>query len=503
MSYLLGIDLGTSGVKSLLMSEEGRVLSVRSEEYPILTPREAWAEQDPLAWWRAAAGTIRACLAESAVRPKEIRCVGLSGQMHGMVLLDRRHEVIRPAIIWCDQRSVAEVAWIYETVGRERMNSITLNPLFPGFQLVSLAWVMRNEPESFRRVATVLLPKDYLRLRLTGGVCTEVTDASSTLAFDTAAERWSAEIPQALGLDPGIFPECRHPTDVVGAVSAEAAGETGLARGTPVIAGGSDQPMQAVGNGLTRSGVASSTIGTGGQIYAPCDAPVANPRMNTHTFCNVIPGMWYVMAATLSAGLSLSWFREKVLRDSDYATLAGEAGAVPAGSEGLLFLPYLGGERSPHMNPEARGMFLGLSLRHTRGHLTRAIMEGVVFSLRECLEQLGELGGAVERVIASGGGARSPLWLQLQADIFGRSIHTTDGIEHACRGAAIAAGVGIGLYPGFHEACSNLIHEREGGVEPVARHAAVYEEAYDRYRRAYQNTRELMGAAGEYSVERR
>jgi xylulokinase len=493
MGLLLGIDLGTSSVKALLVDEEGRALAVRGAEYPILIPHPGFAEQDPAAWWRCTCKVVAQVIAEAGVRPAEIKGIGLSGQMHGMVPLDAGGELIGPAVIWPDQRSRREVEEIYRAVGRETFTAQTLNPLYPGFTLASLGWLRRHEPERYGRLATIILPKDFLRLRLTGTVGTDTSDASATLAFNTAEGRWSRPIIDCLRLPASLFPSCSDSTDVVGTVTTAAAAETGLAAGTPVVAGGSDQPMQAIGNGLTSPGSLSITIGTGGQLYSVSEKPLLNPRLNTHTFCNVMPRQWYVMAATLSAGLSLSWLRENILMDHSFASVAAEVEAAPPGSEGLLFLPYLAGERTPHLNPDARAVFFGLTLKHTRGHMTRAVMEGVGYSLRDCREILQSLGVTSDRLIGSGGGARSSQWLQIQADILGRPIHTTSSPEQASLGAAIVAGVGVGVYPDIPRGCEAVVRPSMRVTEPIEANVRLYEEGYQLYHELYHDTSRLFG----------
>ena len=492
MGWLIGIDLGTSSVKMLIMNSKGNVVSSHKVEYPILTPREGYAEQDPISWWNATAAAIRVSFTNIAIKPSDICCIGFSGQMHGTVILDKSGGVIRPAIIWCDQRTQEEIQQIYELVGRETVGRITHNPLFTGFQLPSLLWIKHHEPENYRRIGAVICPKDYIRYKLTGVVCSEISDASSTLCFDIVSQQWSEEILTKADIDTAIFPTCKKPTEIIGSVHKQGAVETGLAEGTPVIAGGSDQPMQAIGNGITTPGIISSTIGTGGQLYSLSYKPIYNPEMNTHTFCGVIPGAWYVMAATLSAGLSLSWLRTNILGDCSYAIIDKEALDVPAGSEGLIFLPYLAGERTPHLNPNARGLFYGLTLKHSRSHFSRAVMEGVVFSLKDCLMVLNKLGIHISKIVASGGGSHSDLWLQIQADIFGMEIYTATRDEQAGYGAAIAAGVGVGIYSDIENACKAIIPSSKLAKEPNKDAVPIYQESYALYRNLYQNNIEFM-----------
>ncbi len=489
MRTLLGIDLGTSSAKALLLRTDGRVLGICSGEYPLLIPSVGRAEQEPSSWWLGVTGAVRRLLGETGIAPRDIAAVGLSGQMHGMVPLDAAGQVVRPAIIWADQRAREYVDSVYRIMGRDAFGRITLNPLSPGFQLATLLWMRDHEPHHYRRLASVVLPKDFIRYRLTGSLGTDVTDASSTLVFDTAARRWSTRIMEALGLEGSHFPDLAEPLDVVGGVTARAAGETGLASGTPVIAGGSDQPMQAIGNGVTAPGTFSLTTGTGGQLFSMVERPVYNPALNTHTFCNVLPGTWYIMAATLSAGLSLSWFSDTIAHEKGYETLAAEAAAVPAGSEGAFFLPYLAGERTPHLDPDARALFFGLTLKHTRGHMIRAIMEGVAYSYRDCIDVLENLGIHADRLIGSGGGARSPLWLQIQADVLAREIRTTGVNEQASFGVALAAGVGVGVFRDIPGACAVPRGGEERVIRPDPARSRYYEKCYPIYRDLYLSVR--------------
>ena len=493
MRYLLGIDLGTQSVKILLLQEDGHVLGTSNGDYPILTPSIGYAEQEPSSWWLAAVGAIKRLINETGIDTHDIAAIGLSGQMHGMVPLDRAGEVVRPAIIWCDHRASEYVDYVYRVMGKEEFSRITLNPLSPGFQVATLLWMRDHEPDNYLRLATVVLPKDYVRYRLTGSLGSELTDASSTLVFDTSARCWSKKVIETLGLDISHFPILSDPLDVVGGISVEAAKETGLISGTPVIAGGSDQPMQAIGNGVITPGTVSITTGTGGQLFSVVNRPVYNPELNTHTFCNVLPETWYVMAATLSAGLSLSWYAASIAHVQDFALLNAEAAEVAPGSEGLFFLPYLSGERTPHFDPEARALFYGLTLRHSRGHLTRSIMEGVAYSYRDCLSLLEKLGIQADRIIGSGGGARSQLWLQIQSDVLGREIRTTGVSEQASLGAALSAGVGVGMFPNISEACARLVRGEEQVVHPNPERSKVYDRCYPIYRDLYQSVSPFEG----------
>ncbi len=496
MACLVGIDLGTSSLKTMIMEEDGTCRAVAGKSYSIRIPQEGFAEQDPETWWQALVETMRQAFAESGVHPRDITGIGFSGQMHGMVLLDRDGHVIRPAILHCDQRSKSQVDAIRNVVGAERLARIAMNPIFPGFQIASLLWVRDNEPGSFSRIAKVLLPKDYLRYRLTGEMGTEPTDAASTLAFDITARTWSAEILDLLDLDPGIFPTCGETLSLAGKVTEVADRETSLCMGTPVVYGGGDQPMQALGNGLIEPGTATSTIGTGGQFFTSVDRPIVNPAMNTHLFNNVLPGTWYAMGAMMSAGLSLKWLRDNVLGGRDFKTLDVEAANLPACGNGLLFLPYLVGERTPHLDPNARGVFFGLTLQQGQAHLARAVMEGVTFALRDSFEIFKSLGIGIDRIIASGGGASSPLWLQIQADTYNRAVYTTKTVEQACTGAAMAAGLGCGVYRNVREACAQVVKLRETVTEPIASNVPIYEAQYGIYRELYARNVDLFRKIG-------
>lgn len=497
MGFMLGIDLGTSSVKALVMDEAGNTRGTGQVGYAIDVPAAGRAEQDPSLWWSSAAGAVRQALERSGVPADGVAAVGFSGQMHGTVLLGRDGQVLRPAILWCDQRAAGEVRRLQAAFSREDMAGLTCNALAAGMQVVSLLWLRENEPDVYRAARHAVLPKDYLRYRCTGNVGTDVTDAAGTLAFDVAGRRWSSELLGRLGLDEGLFPAVSMPADVAGSLSARAAEELGLKPGIPVVFGGGDQPMQAVGNGVLSPGAASCTIGTGGQLFFPVREPKADPLLRTNTFNHALPGLWYVMGATLNAGLSLNWFMKSILGLSGFREAAEMAATVPPGSGGLLFLPYLTGERTPHMDPDARGMFFGLTLEHTAAHMARAVMEGAVYALRDALEVVKSLGIRPERIVATGGGAANSDWLQMQADMFGCCVHPADEAEPACRGAALAAGVGAGIYASVEEGCRIVSRVSAEPVTPVAGNAAVYGEGYAVYRELYIRNRELLHKAGK------
>ncbi|MDT7778600.1 MAG: xylulokinase [Acidobacteriota bacterium] len=489
MSFL-GIDVGTGGSRAVLIDERGRVLASSTVEHaPFASPQPGWAQQDARDWWRASAGAVRAVLASDGVRAEEVFAIGLTGQMHGAVLLDGRDDVLRPSIIWCDQRTDAQCRALTEKVGAARLIELTCNPALTGFTLPKLLWVREREPEVWRRVEQVLLPKDYVRLCLTGEKVTDVADASGTLLFDVARRRWSEEMLDAAEIDERILPRVAESTEVVGRVSAEGAAATGLSEGTLVVAGAGDQAAGAVGSGIVRPGVVSATIGTSGVVFAATDKPSLDPRGRVHTFCHAVPNRWHVMGVTQGAGLSLRWFRDQfgvVVEDArdPYERLCEEAATVPAGAGGLLWAPYLMGERTPHLDPHARAALVGLTASHTRAHVVRAILEGVAFSLRDTFEIFKEMRVPVEAVRLGGGGARSPLWRQIQADVYGRAVETVSAEEGAAYGAALLAGVGGGAWPTVEDACDEVV-QVENRFEPEPSAVAVLDRQYQAFRRLY------------------
>ena len=489
MSPVLGIDIGTSGSRALLLGDNGALLaSATSDHAPFASPRTAWAEQDPDDWWRACQQAVRTVLAESGTAAGSIACVGLSGQMHGAVLLDADGRVLRPSIIWCDQRTEAECRWLDETIGRERLLDLTSNPALTNFTLTKLLWVRTHEPEVWRRVRHVLLPKDYVRFRLSGEHATDVADASGTLMLDVARRAWSHDMLDAAEIDPRVLPAVFESPAICARVSGEAAALTGLPAGTPIVAGAGDQAAGAIGMGITRPGAVSATIGTSGVVFAATDRPATDPKGRLHTFCHAVPGRWHVMGVTQAAGLSLRWFRDQVLSGSgdavSYDQLTAEAEGVPPGADGVLWAPYLMGERTPHCDPNARAALVGLAASHGRGHIVRAIMEGVAFSLRDTLSIFSEMGVPVESVRLGGGGSRSALWRQIQADIYRHAVDTAGADEGAAYGAAILAAVGILLWPTVDAACDALVR---GAAEtrPRPEVARLMNDRYGAYTRIY------------------
>lgn len=485
--YLLGVDVSTTGSKAVLLDATGGVIATATHAHRLSTPRPAWSEQDPAEWWEASSRSIREVLQIAEVQPDEIAGVGLTGQMHGLVLLDAQGEVLRPAILWNDQRTAVECAAITERVGRERVLRITGNPVLPGFTAPKIEWVRRHEPEVFARVAHFLLPKDYVRLRLTGEYAIDVADASGTSLFDVGARGWSDEMLAALEIPREWVPRVTESAEISARVSAEGARATGLREGTPVVAGAGDQAAQGVGTGIIRPGRVSVTLGTSGVVFAALDAYRPEPQGRLHAFCHAVPGQWHLMGVMLSAAGSLRWLRDAVTptggEAAAYDALVEPARAVPPGAEGLLFLPYLSGERTPHPDPDARGAFVGLSLRHGLPHLTRSVLEGVAFGLRDSLELMKGLGLEVSEVRVSGGGARSPLWRQILADVLNAELATTDSVEGAVYGAALLAGVGTGVFASVETAAETTI--RAVDTVTPGPDAEVYERYYARYRALY------------------
>jgi len=483
MALLLGIDLGTSSLKAVLMTEEGTIVSQFGQDYSIEIPSAGFAEQNPDTWWEACVCVIKQCL--SSVKAEDITAIGFSGQMHGAVPLNANNEVVRNAILHCDQRSTKQVTQIAQTLGQDYIVNNILNPIFPGFQLASLAWMRDEELALFEEIKTVLSPKDYLRFRLTGILSTEQSDASATLAYDILKEQWNKDMLSKLGLPYEIFPECLSSTHIVGAISKEAAAATGLCEGTPVSAGGSDQVMQSIGNGVSQVGEATATIGTSGQVFFPTDSPTINPNLNTHTFCGVSKGNWYTMGAMLSAGVSLKWLKGLLAVECSYAEVDRLAEPEQIGSGGLIFLPYLSGERTPHLNPDARGSFIGLTLGKNEGSLLRSVMEGIAFAMKQCMDTCTDLGLAPKKLIASGGAVRSKLWLQIQSDVYGMPLHLNAVEEHAAVGAAIVAGVACGTYGSVQEACKIVVKPKGEIIEPNMRNHKIYMEYYELFKELY------------------
>ena len=482
---VLGIDIGTGGSRALLIDDDGRIIATADAEHqPFTSPGPAWAEQDPADWWRACQLAVRRVVADSGVDAASIACIGLSGQMHGAVLLDEDGGVLRPSIIWCDQRTETECRWLNETIGPQRLLDFTSNPALTNFTLTKLLWVRAHEPDTWSRVRHVLLPKDYVRFQLSGEYAIDVADASGTLMLDVARRCWSREMLDGAGIDPRVLPAVFESPAICARVSRDAAAVTGIPAGTPIVAGAGDQAAGAIGMGITRPGTVSVTIGTSGVVFAATDRPATDPAGRLHTFCHAIPNRWHVMGVTQAAGLSLQWFRNQLAAGVSYDQLTAEAAAVPPGADGLLWAPYLMGERTPHCDPNARAALVGLSASHGRGHIVRAILEGVAFSLRDTFSIFSELGVPVGSVRLGGGGSRSALWRQIQADVFGHPVDTATADQGAAYGAAILAAVGSGRWPTVDAACDALVR---GATKTMPRPEVVMlmNKRYDAYRRLY------------------
>jgi len=485
VSFWLGIDVGTGGTRALLVDETGRVLHACTAPHEEMRmERPLWAEQRPENWWDAAQEAIRGVLSRAGVAGAEIQGVGLSGQMHGLVMLDASDRVVRPALIWCDQRSQSQVDAINERVGARKILDSIANPMLTGFTLPKLMWVRDNEPQSFERIRKILLPKDYVRFGLTGEYASDVSDASGTALFDVVHRRWSTEMTSALGLDASILPRVYESPEITGRVSETAAKATGLASGTPVVGGGGDQACSAIGNGIVEPGVVSCTLGTSGVVFAHMERPEYDPAGRVHTFCHAVPGKWHVMGVTQGAGLSFQWFRNQLARGADYDALTAEAANAPAGSQGLFWLPYLMGERTPHLDASARGGWIGLTAKHTRADLIRALLEGVCYSQKDCLDIIEKMGAPLSRVRLSGGGAQSPFWRQMFADVFNKTVVTLETQEGSAYGAALLALAGTGPYASVVDVCKTAIRET-ASVEPRPDEARAYAAGHPLYRSLY------------------
>ncbi|HTS62097.1 MAG TPA: xylulokinase [Candidatus Acidoferrales bacterium] len=481
----LGIDVGTGGSRALLVDERGAVRAGYTAPHEEMhMERPLWAEQRPGNWWDAVADAVRGVLAKAGVSGADIKGVGLSGQMHGLVILDADNQVIRPSLIWCDQRSQAQVDFVNAMVGRDKVLEYTANPVLTGFTLPKLLWVRDNEPANFARVKKMLLPKDYVRFRLTGEFASEVSDASGTSVFDVVKRRWSYEMMDALGLDRSILPRCYESSEITGMITAEAAARTGLATGTPVVGGGGDQASSAVGNGIVEEGIVSCTLGTSGVVFAHMEKVAYDPAGRVHTFCHAVRDKWHVMGVTQGAGLSLQWFRNQLAPGTDYEALTAEAANSPTGAQGLFWLPYLMGERTPHLDATIRGGWIGLTARHKRADLIRAVIEGVSYSQRDCLDIIEDLGVAVNSVRASGGGAQSAFWRRLLAGILHKRVVTLETQEGSAYGAALLALAGTGAFSNVPEVCRAAVRETDS-ISPDAGEAAFYEKAHRVYQAMY------------------
>lgn len=500
MAVFLGIDIGTSGTKTLAIDESGKILASATETYPCYVLRPLWSEQDPEDWWQAVVGSVRQVVDRAELKPDDVKAIGLSGQMHGSVFLDKNDKVIRRAILWNDQRTAAECEEIEQRAGgRKNLIKMVANPALTGFTAPKILWLRNHEKRNFDKLRKVLLPKDEIRRRLTGEYATEVSDASGMLLLDVAKRRWSSKLLAALELDESLLGRCYESEDVTGTLRPEVAEQLGLSPKCVVVGGAGDCAAGAVGNGIVAKGVLSTSIGTSGVMFVHSDEVKIDPQGRIHTFCHAVRGKWHMMGVTLSAGGSLQWFRNalckadieacKISGIDPYEVLTDEASRVPPGSEGLFFLPYLSGERTPHADPDARGCFVGITHAHSRGHLVRAILEGVTYSLRDSLEIIDGLGVPVRQIRASGGGSRSPLWRQIQADVFGRKVVTINTEEGPAYGVALLAAVGAGAFKNVVEACRATIRV-VSETAPDRAAAKQYDRAFPLYQKLYRSLRD-------------
>ena len=506
-AYFLGIDIGTGATKTVLLDSTGNAVGSASAGYPLFQPQNGWAEQAPEDWWQAVILTVNEVLAKSQVRASEVKGIGLTGQMHGLVLLDAAGNVLDRALIWCDQRTAAECGQINERVGERRLLEITANPALTGFTSAKILWVRNNRPEVYERCRHMLLPKDFIRFRLTGSFKSEMSDASGTGLLDVANRSWSEELLTKLGIEREFLPDVEESPFVTSHVSAAAADLTGLAPGTPVVGGAGDNAAAAVGNGVVEDGKAFTTIGTSGVIFAHTSRMLLDSASRVHTFCCAVPGHWHVMGVTQAAGLSLKWFRDNFCREEiavaegmgvdPYFLMDRQAARAPVGANRLIYLPYLMGERTPHLDPDCRGLFFGLSAIHTKVDLIRAVMEGVAYSLRDGYEIFKELGVAPTEMIFCGGGAKSPFWRQMFADVYGCRLRTTRSQGDPSIGAAILAAVGTGEYSSVEAACREMVALDEvmppdpDRIRRYAEHYAVYRELYPLLKGTYQRLARL------------
>lgn len=485
MDYFLGIDTSTTSSKALLIDSKGEVVAVASSPHTLQTPKPLWSEQNPLEWWDAVAASIKSVLEKAGVSGERVVAVGLTGQMHGLVLLDEAGNVLRPAILWNDQRTQNQCDEIHRRIGKEKFIQITGNVALTGFTAPKILWVQENEPEVYAKAKHVLLPKDYIRLKLTGEYAMDKADGAGTVLFDLKARDWSDEILNALRIDRSWMPRTFEGTEFTGHVTEEAASLTGLKVGTPVVAGGGDQAAQAVGVGAVEPGIVGLTVGTSGVIFATTPSALVEPEGRLHAFCHAVPGMWHFMGVMLSAAGSLQWYRDTLAPDMSFDDLVKEAESAPAGCEGLLFLPYLSGERTPYPDPLARGSFIGLTLRHTRAHMTRAVLEGVAFGLKDSFTLIQNAGlGNITQVRASGGGTKGALWRQILASVLEAELVTVNTSEGAAFGAALLAGVGVGVWVDVSTACKKTVH-LTGQTLPDDEQVRIYRKLYPLYQELY------------------
>lgn len=504
MKAVLGIDVGTTAVKAMLVGEDGAVLAESEVEHPVSVPRPGWSEQHPEMWWRSAVQAVRKALhsGDGGDHRAEVAAIGLSGQMHSSVFLDGDGGVIRPAMLWNDVRTSAQCRYILDAMGMDGLHSAVGNLPLEGFTAPKVLWLRENEPDNYSRLRTLLLPKDYIRYRMSGEYATDPSDAAGTLLYDVRDRIWSEQALTALGLDVDILPNVVESSEVSSVVTAQAAGELGLPPGVPIVGGGADNAAGAIGCGATDSSVMQVSIGTSGAVVLPASEPHVAPSMNLHTFCHAAPNMWYLMGVILSAGSALRWLRDTVAEGKSYNSLIANAEEVPAGSDGLIFLPYLTGERTPHNDANARGVFFGLSFAHNSAHLTRAVVEGVCFAMRDSLELMKLQGVSPSEVRAIGGGARSRMWLQTLSDVFGLPISAVQPAGGAAYGAALLAAVGCNMFSGIGEAVQSCINT-ETAATPNAELTAAYEELYGSYRRLYPALKDEFALLADFAEGQR
>ncbi len=484
MPYLMGIDISTTGAKALIINESGGVIAVANTPQPISQPQPLWSEQNPADWWDGIVKSIRAALAESGLSGDDISAIGLTGQMHGLVLLDNQGQVLRPSILWNDQRTGSQCDYMTEAIGANRLLELTGNPALTGFTAPKILWVRDNEPEVYAEAAQVLLPKDYIRYKLTDAYATDLAGAAGTSLLNVAERAWSQDVLDALEIPAAWMPPVHEGTQVTSRISAAAAGATGLRAGTPVVGGGGDQAAGAIGMGCVTPDKVGVTVGTSGVVFAPLSSYAYEPEGRLHAFCHAVPGTWHFMGVMLSAAGSLQWYKDTFAADMDYDSLLAEAAEVAAGSEGLFFLPYLTGERSPHPDPLARGAFIGITSRHTRGHMTRAVLEGVAYGLKDSFTLIDQVGLPQEfEVRISGGGAKSPIWQQIIADVLGAPLVNVNTTEGGAFGAAILASVAADVFDDVASACAAMIQTGEGVA--VGENAPIYAQRYKIYQSLY------------------
>jgi xylulokinase len=496
MNYLLGIDVGTTGIKAALFDTKGKLNYSSFKEYPLITPHPNWVEQNPTDWWEKTLEALKDITENSKIPADQIKGISLSGQMHSSVFLDKEGEVIRPCILWCDQRTNKECREIIDKVGEKKLISITGNTAMTGFTAPKVLWLRNNEPDNYKNLNTLFMPKDYIRYKLTGKLAAEFSDASATILFNIKEKKWDKELLKALDIDNAILPDCYESIDVCGKITKEVSKITGILSGTPVIAGGADNTCGAVGTGIVKQGLMMVSLGTSGIVFCHSETPKIDEGKRIHAFCHSAPGKWYLMGCMLSAGGAFRWFRDELAAEEKkiakskkidtYEILTEEAQKISVGSEGLFFLPYLTGERSPHNDPYAKGAYIGITLRHNKKHMIRALLEGISFGLRDSLEVVKDLGQEINEIRITGGGARSPVWRQMLADIFNLPLKTITSSEGPALGAAIMAGVGVGIYENIEKACEDIIKTEET-TEPAQKNVEKYQNFYKTYGRLYKS----------------